>query len=177
MRVPTSENEFLSIIYYNYGRYFFHGKFLFGRKTTSWKTFNIARVYRNACPVESLTDVFGLVERFRDVSGEHGVHGAHDDQHDRVTERYHVRRVDERRADQYVRLPARIIVDGFGRTDQHPHSVDEHLKRNNMSSEKPRNRVIDKRGKKNTAAKRFIRKTPTRPTAYCYYCSGSDVLL
>lgn len=42
--------------------------------------------------------MFGLVERLRYVSGQHGVHGAHDDQHDRVAERYHVRRVNERRA-------------------------------------------------------------------------------
>lgn len=80
--------------------------------------------------------MLGLVESFRDVSGEHGVHGAHDDQRDRVAERNHVRGVDERRADQYVCVPARIVVDGPRRAYQHPHAVDEHLRFNQSINRK-----------------------------------------
>lgn len=73
--------------------------------------------------------MFGLVERLRYVSGEYGVHGAHDYQHDRVPEGYHVRGVDERRTHQYVGLSAGIMVYGPRPTDHHPHAVDEYLLR------------------------------------------------
>lgn len=39
--------------------------------------------------------MFRFVERLRNIPGEDRVHGAHDDQNDRIAECYHVRRVDE----------------------------------------------------------------------------------
>lgn len=103
----------------------------FGRKKCGQDPTQIDR-FHSVPPVRTerrLTDVLGLVERFRYVSGEHCVHGTHDNQHDRVAECYHVRRVDERRADQNVRFVARVVVCGFRRADNHPHPVDDHLKR------------------------------------------------
>lgn len=97
--------------------------------------------------------MFGFVERFRDVSGEHGVNCAYDNQHDRVAERYDVRDVNERFAHQYVRFSAWVVVDGLGWADQHPYAVDEHLKcrrdiRRRLNGSAQTRQVIDRRPSK-----------------------------
>lgn len=74
-----------------------------------------------------LTDVLALIERLGDVPSEDGVHGAHQDEQDRVSERYHIGGVDVGVAHQQVVLPCWVVVDGAGRGDHHPNSVDYHL--------------------------------------------------
>lgn len=75
----------------------------------------------------TLTDVFALVESFRDLSREDGVHGANDDQHDGISESDHVTCVYVTVANQQIVLPGRIMMHRLGRVDYHPNSVDQNL--------------------------------------------------
>lgn len=71
--------------------------------------------------------MLALVERLRDVPGQDSVHGAHNYEHDGVSEGDRVRGVHVRRADEQVVLSRGVVVDGTRGRHHHPHCVDQHL--------------------------------------------------
>jgi hypothetical protein len=71
--------------------------------------------------------MFRLVESFRNLSSEHGVHRTHHNEEDRISESDHIGGVDVRRAHQKIVLSGRVVMYGPGRRNHHPDSVYEDL--------------------------------------------------
>lgn len=90
----------------------------------AWRTsLKMLRRSSATCTTNPLTDVFALVESFRDLSGKNSVHGAHDDQHDGIGKGDHVTGVNVTVANEQIIFPGRVVVFGCVRVDYHPDTV------------------------------------------------------
>lgn len=96
-----------------------------GVRRNGWSTgLNRCTQYTQQCSnVYILTDVFALVKSFRDFSGKNSVHGANDDQHDRIGEGDHVTGIDVTVTNEQIVFSGWVMMHRFSWIDYHPDTV------------------------------------------------------
>lgn len=65
--------------------------------------------------------MLAFIKRFRNLPREHSIHCAHQDEHNRVEESYHVGRVHVGVADQHIVFSSGVVEHGAGGGYDHPH--------------------------------------------------------